>query len=380
MHDDSVLVQPPLVLTESVPPPDEDADVPDKEADTEDFTAEYIPPEHRAVVGEATQAIHTCMATTFENVFEIGRHLIRIRDTIKHGVFRTWIEQEFGLKERKAEHLMNVYERLGIHAQLFRKSKLKPTALYHLAMPSTPTEAIDEVIKRLRAGEKLMVQQVKAIIAACKSSSARNEEADEQATITARFDKSLRRAHKALSDQTVADCERLLGADAAAQLDELRRALDAFLDQIQSGADPAPAGAMADTTPPRADAVPGQTLDEGTAADEQIRPGCTVAVKEIDTGVEACYTVVRDEPGDPDAGQIHWESPVAQALRYKRVGEIVTAQTPSGALSLLITRIDFPDGRHIALEPQDDYLRTLEADINDALNQVLGSFSFSERP
>ena len=149
-----------------------------------------------------------------------------------------------------------------------------------------------------------------------------------------------------------------------AWLAEVRSELDALLDQVQSclpharrrpanewrvvaGAvspDAQAVGAQ-DAVPQLPDAARGPTVAGSGAADERIVPGCTVVVCEADTGQAACYTLVTEEPGQPHTGRIHWNSPVAQALREKRAGEIVTAQTPDGPLRLSISSVRFPDGR-----------------------------------
>ena len=352
MNQDNAIIQFPFVLAEPIQSPAQEPVAPDKDADTWDFS--YIPPEHRAAVGDATQAIQTGMANIIQNLFEIGKHLTHVKELLEHGTFRTWFEQEFGLKERKAQHLMNIYRRLGTKVTIFRQ--LKPTALYHLAMPSTPEAAIAIVEEKILAGERLSVQQVMAIIAACTQPAPCAEE--NQAAIAARLAKALRTACTALSNQTVADCEWLLGETAAVKLDELRIELDSLRDQVQcrppqarrpaaewtvvSAPTPslfAQAFGVEDSVSQLPGTVTGQTLDGSVFADEWIVPGCTVSVQDEDTGQDACYTLVMDEPGKPEAGRIHWDSPVARALRNKRVGEIVTANTPDGPIRLAIIGI-----------------------------------------
>jgi hypothetical protein len=320
------------------------------------FPDEQRSPEE--VVDQATQVIHSCMENLAFNLFEVGRQLVRVKKILEHGRFRMWIFREFGLKERTAQHLMNVYLRLGRKAHVFRQ--VKPTALYHLAMPSTPAQAIALVEERIRAGNRLSVQEVVAIIAACRTP----PPPEDLATVAARLAKAVGKASTWLSNRTVADCERVLGEQAAERLAEIRSELNSFLDQVQSRlpharrrrADawrvvskpdpPIPAqavGAVA-AVPHLPTAARGQSVD-GSVADERIGPGCTVVVCAADTGQAACYTLVTEEPGQPEAGRIHWDSPVAQALRDQRAGEIVTAQTPDGPLRLAIRSVRFPDGR-----------------------------------
>ena len=71
MDNDIEMVQSPLVTAEPVQVPERDWVTPDEGADAWGF--EYIPPEHRTEVVQATQFIHTCMANIAGNLFERAR-------------------------------------------------------------------------------------------------------------------------------------------------------------------------------------------------------------------------------------------------------------------------------------------------------------------
>ncbi len=326
----------------------------------------YIPLEHRAVVGEATLAIRACIALVAQNLFEIGRLLIRVRERLKRGDFRNWILREFALKERKAEHLMNIHRRMGARAEIF--GQLKPTVLYHLSMPSTPEAAFAVVEDMVRAGHCPNVQEVVSIIAVHKRPVRRVDEGQE--TIAAHLAETLRTARTALSNQAVADCEQIMGEEAAAHLDELRMELDLLFYHAQSlvprprrtstaqcTIETARALAACDQALGVADALPqlsvaetGHTPNVSVSTGEWVVPGCTVYLRDQNTGEEACYTLIANEPGQPEDGCISWESPVAKALQKKSVGDSVTADTPDGPLRLAITGIRFPDGHLTGLQ------------------------------
>ena len=161
------------------------------------------------VIDQATQVIHTCMENMARNLFEVGWQLVRVKQIVEHGRFLDWITDEFGLKERTAQHWMNVYLRLGSKAHIFRQ--VKPTALCYLAMPSTPQQAIALVEEQILAGNRLSVQQVVAIIAACRTP----PQPEDLTTVAARLIKAVGKASAWLSNRTVEDCERLLGEQAA---------------------------------------------------------------------------------------------------------------------------------------------------------------------
>lgn len=71
---------------------------------------------------------------------------------------------------------------------------------------------------------------------------------------------------------------------------------------------------------------------------EVVDVGATVTVQEADYPVEAYY-VVGSKEADPSNGRISNESPIGKALMGKKVGDMVTVETPGGALNLKILEI-----------------------------------------
>jgi hypothetical protein len=82
---------------------------------------------------------------------------------LPHGRYTEWLEVEFGLSERMAQHFVNVRERLGPKSEKF--SVLPPSTLYLLAAPSTPDQAINLVEERIDKGDRLSVAHVQRTIA-----------------------------------------------------------------------------------------------------------------------------------------------------------------------------------------------------------------------
>jgi transcription elongation factor GreA len=88
-------------------------------------------------------------------------------------------------------------------------------------------------------------------------------------------------------------------------------------------------------------------LDQAVIVDES-RPtsgeavdiGNTVVLRNLQSGVETRYTLVR--PGEVNAaqGRISYESPVGQALLSRRAGEEVDVTVPSGTLRFRIERVE----------------------------------------
>lgn len=68
--------------------------------------------------------------------------------------------------------------------------------------------------------------------------------------------------------------------------------------------------------------------------------GSTVQIKYMDEDDEVDeYTIVGSQEADPFASKISNESPIAQALLNRKVGDIVTVDSPNGAYQIEITEI-----------------------------------------
>lgn len=77
---------------------------------------------------------------------------------------------------------------------------------------------------------------------------------------------------------------------------------------------------------------------EVAAGGDVVAFGSTVEVED-DTGRRSTYTLVSALEAVPAEGKLSFESPVAQALRDKRVGETATVQTPRGERALKVVGI-----------------------------------------
>ncbi len=71
---------------------------------------------------------------------------------------------------------------------------------------------------------------------------------------------------------------------------------------------------------------------------DQVQVGSKVTVKN-NQGVETEYEIVGSNEVDPANGKISNESPLGQAMLGKKIGEIVTINTPRGEHSYTISKI-----------------------------------------
>jgi transcription elongation factor GreA len=89
------------------------------------------------------------------------------------------------------------------------------------------------------------------------------------------------------------------------------------------------------------------TLEHAVAVEERAAPagdaveiGSRVVLRNLASGAESIYTLVR--PGEVNAaeGRISYESPVGRALLQQRAGEEVEVSVPSGTLRFRIERVE----------------------------------------
>ncbi len=79
-------------------------------------------------------------------------------------------------------------------------------------------------------------------------------------------------------------------------------------------------------------------IEEDVSSDT-VALGRTVTFKELPDGDEESYSIVGSAEADPFEGKISNDSPIAKSLMGKKVGEVVSVQTPGGEMSVRITSI-----------------------------------------
>ncbi len=67
--------------------------------------------------------------------------------------------------------------------------------------------------------------------------------------------------------------------------------------------------------------------------------GCTVIIRETESGDEEKYTIVDSTEVDPGNGRISMRSPIGHAILGHRIGEMVEVTTPGGSLQFEIVKI-----------------------------------------
>ncbi|RID85225.1 transcription elongation factor GreA [Peribacillus asahii] len=80
-------------------------------------------------------------------------------------------------------------------------------------------------------------------------------------------------------------------------------------------------------------------IEESDLDSDTVSLGKSVTFIELPDGDEETYTIVGSAEADPFEGKISNDSPIAQSLIGKKVGDQVTVQTPGGEMQVKITSV-----------------------------------------
>ncbi len=117
----------------------------------------------RTLAQRAADDIKPRLRRATEDILVIGQRLAVVRQYLPHGQWMAWLDAEFEMGEITARNFINVATRFADKSSKFED--LKPSALYMLAAPSTPDDAIVEVETLIAAGSIPTVAETKQIIA-----------------------------------------------------------------------------------------------------------------------------------------------------------------------------------------------------------------------
>jgi Protein of unknown function (DUF3102) len=106
-----------------------------------------------------------------EDIVAIGEHLIAAKKLVGHGHWHSWLEQEFGWKDRTAQRFMSVARALTSNASGLTDLDASLEAVYSLASPTTPPEVIHDVAA---LGRKVTIDDVARARGAHKVSQAKD--------------------------------------------------------------------------------------------------------------------------------------------------------------------------------------------------------------
>ncbi len=201
-------------------------------ADMIPFDYAGLPSEHAGEVRAAAERIKIRMKRTAEDIIEIGRDLITVKERLPHGQFGMWIDVEFGMSDSTAQNFMNVAGRFG--SKFPTVGNLTSRVLYALAAPSTDDAVIERAVAKAEAGEEVTVAEVARLKAEHKAKEERlvREAAAVRHDLEALQQKSAEKAAKASRREAnlIEDKNRALADKAAAEArtaEEVKRAQEA---------------------------------------------------------------------------------------------------------------------------------------------------------
>jgi hypothetical protein len=119
------------------------------------------------VLAEHAAEIRKLGKQTVENVIEIGRRLTECKKLVGHGAWLPWLDREFGWSKDTAERFIQIAAFSNQIPQV-AEFNLPISGLYLLAAPSTPKEAVDEIVERAQRGEPVPVAEVKRVVDTAK--------------------------------------------------------------------------------------------------------------------------------------------------------------------------------------------------------------------
>jgi hypothetical protein len=105
-------------------------------------------------------------------IFEIALRLAVARDIFRYqrdeGGFQGWVERRLGYCRSKAYDLLNVAKLMKVCNASDTFGTLPVSAVYRLAAPATPESAREDILERLKSGERLSRAAVDEIITSAK--------------------------------------------------------------------------------------------------------------------------------------------------------------------------------------------------------------------
>lgn len=128
------------------------------------FDYEVVAAEHRDALREDARQIRLRLIETAGAMMDIGERLVRSRPVLPHGTWLPWLVAETGMSVQWARNCINLYLRFADEPLLLSDLDLAlpPTAIVRLL--AAPEAAWEDVVDRVREGEKLRVVDVEDIV------------------------------------------------------------------------------------------------------------------------------------------------------------------------------------------------------------------------
>lgn len=128
------------------------------------FDYDVVLPERRDVLREDARQIRLRLIETAGAMMDIGERLVRSRSALPYGTWLPWLAAETGMSVQWARNCINLYLRFADQPLLLSDLDLAlpPTAIVRLV--AAPEAAWEDVVDRVREGEKMRVADVEDVI------------------------------------------------------------------------------------------------------------------------------------------------------------------------------------------------------------------------
>ena len=121
-------------------------------------------------VKQKTSEIKSLIRQTAQDIFHVGQKLAEVKQQLKHGEFRNWLNTEFNWSISSATKFMQVSEQFkNVN---FTHLNFATSALYVLAAPSTPENSRHHALQLASRGEHITYSLAKQIVKHHKESAA----------------------------------------------------------------------------------------------------------------------------------------------------------------------------------------------------------------
>jgi predicted transcriptional regulator len=136
----------------------------DRAAAAARFDYDLVDPERRDALREDARQIRLRLIETAGAMMDIGERLVRSRSVLPHGTWLPWLAVETGMSVQWARNCINLFLRFADQPLLLSDLDLAlpPTAIIRLV--AAPEAAWEDVVDRVREGEKLRVVDVEDVI------------------------------------------------------------------------------------------------------------------------------------------------------------------------------------------------------------------------
>ena len=126
------------------------------------FNYQNLDRQTQIAVKQKTSEIKSLIRQTAQDIFHVGQKLAEVKQQLKHGEFRNWLNTEFNWSVSSATKFMQVSEQFkNVN---FTHLNFAASALYVLAAPSTPENARQHALQLASKGENITFSLAKQII------------------------------------------------------------------------------------------------------------------------------------------------------------------------------------------------------------------------